>query len=207
MSCFIHRLKRSGAVWAVLLLAGRPALAQSPGYPFPYSGFSFGSPDQSFRNQPSSKYGGTLPQDRGSETSLRRLTNPLSSPQTFGPGNYSEGRSADMSPPNTGFKPRSDNRARIWLRVPVDAEVWFEGAKTTQTGALRYYFSPPLAPEQRYSYQLQTRWSKDGKFVERQQQIDVRAGDELRLDVGMAPAEKNSTTFEAEPRVRPQPGK
>jgi uncharacterized protein (TIGR03000 family) len=71
--------------------------------------------------------------------------------------------------------------------VPADAEVWFNGVKTKQTGAQRYFFSPPLAAGKQYTYQLLARWSKEGKPIERKQELDVRAGDALRLDLSPAP--------------------
>lgn len=75
-----------------------------------------------------------------------------------------------------------DNKAHIWLHVPENADVWFEGVKTTQTGETRYYYSPPLAAGKKYSYQMRIRWMKDGKPVEEKQQIIVKAGDTIRRD-------------------------
>jgi uncharacterized protein (TIGR03000 family) len=138
---------------------------------------------------------------------LTPFSSPLSAPQGFTQGYSVEGRNAGVSLLDQGSVSRTDNRAQIWLRAPADAEVWFEGVKTKQTGALRHYFSPPLAAGQKYAYQVRVRWSKDGKPVERKQQIDVRAGDELRLDLSMAPAERNSMIPGAEQSTRPQAGK
>jgi uncharacterized protein (TIGR03000 family) len=95
--------------------------------------------------------------------------------------------------PGSNYTPRPDNRAHIWLRVPADAEVWFEGEKTKQTGTLRYFFSPPLPASQKHTYQVRVRWTQDGKPVERKERIDVRAGGSVRLDLTQAPASQEET--------------
>jgi uncharacterized protein (TIGR03000 family) len=76
----------------------------------------------------------------------------------------------------------SDNRARIWLAVPADAQVWFDGEPTKQTGELRQFVSPPLAPGRSYTYAVRVRWTKDGKPVEEERRIRVQAGASSRLD-------------------------
>jgi uncharacterized protein (TIGR03000 family) len=75
-----------------------------------------------------------------------------------------------------------DNKAYIWLRVPKDAEIWVNDVKTKQTGELRYFFSPPLTPGTKYSYELRLRWMKDGKPVEETQRLVVQAFRTIRLD-------------------------
>jgi uncharacterized protein (TIGR03000 family) len=70
----------------------------------------------------------------------------------------------------------SDNRARIWLTVPADAQVWFDGEPTQQTGELRHFVSPPLAPGRSYTYGVRVRWMKDGKPVEEERRVRVQAG-------------------------------
>jgi uncharacterized protein (TIGR03000 family) len=76
-----------------------------------------------------------------------------------------------------------DNKAHIWLRVPADATVWVDGNKTQQTGEARHFLSPPLTPGKNYTYQLRVRWTKDGKPLEQDRDIDVRAGSHVRLDL------------------------
>ena len=66
--------------------------------------------------------------------------------------------------------------------MPADAEVWFDGEKTKQTGALRQFVSPPLAPGRSYSYAVRVRWTKDGQPVEEERRISVRAGAWSRFD-------------------------
>lgn len=75
-----------------------------------------------------------------------------------------------------------DNKAHLWLRVPENAEIWVDGVKTKQTGELRHFFSPPLTPGKKYSYQVRLRWRKDGKPVEETQRILVQSGLTIRRD-------------------------
>ena len=75
-----------------------------------------------------------------------------------------------------------DNKAHIWLRVPKSAEIWVNGVKTKQTGESRYFFSPPLTPGKKYSYQMRLRWMKDGKPVEETQRLSVQAGLAIHRD-------------------------
>ena len=44
-----------------------------------------------------------------------------------------------------------DTAVHVTVRAPKDAEVWFGGQKTRQTGAVRRFVSPPLTPGQEYS--------------------------------------------------------
>ncbi len=75
-----------------------------------------------------------------------------------------------------------DNKAHIWLRVPESAEIWVNGVKTKQTGESRYFFSPPLTPGKKYSYQIRLRWLRNGKPVEETQRILIQAGLTIRRD-------------------------
>jgi uncharacterized protein (TIGR03000 family) len=79
-----------------------------------------------------------------------------------------------------------DDRARIRLRVPADAEVWFEGLKTTQTGTVRDYFSPTLTPGNSYTYRIRVRWMDQGKPVERERDVHVRANSRQEEDFNKA---------------------
>ncbi len=76
----------------------------------------------------------------------------------------------------------SDRTVHISVRSPADAEIWFEGSKTTQTGAVREFESPELKPGRAYTYEVRARWTQDGKKVSRTQTIDVSAGDRKTVD-------------------------
>jgi uncharacterized protein (TIGR03000 family) len=66
--------------------------------------------------------------------------------------------------------------AEIEVRVPAGAEIWFNGEKTRQTGAVRVFRSPPLELGQRYAYDIKARWAEGGKEVERTLHVPVTAG-------------------------------
>jgi uncharacterized protein (TIGR03000 family) len=89
-----------------------------------------------------------------------------------------------LTTPDSGYgRPVLDNQAHVWLRVPRDAEVWVDGARTRQTGASRHFYSPPLTPGETYTYQFRVRWNKDGTSAEETQQVRVYAGANVRLEL------------------------
>jgi uncharacterized protein (TIGR03000 family) len=71
---------------------------------------------------------------------------------------------------------------RINVRVPADAEVWVEGAKTSQTGPRRTFVSPPLDPDETYTYSVRARWRGAEGEVDRTRKAQVSGGDEVTLN-------------------------
>jgi uncharacterized protein (TIGR03000 family) len=76
----------------------------------------------------------------------------------------------------------TSNVVRMNIRVPAKAEVWFDGSKTSETGSLRSFVTPPLERGKEYSYEIRTRWTEDGRPVEQTRKINIRPGDRLTLD-------------------------
>jgi uncharacterized protein (TIGR03000 family) len=72
--------------------------------------------------------------------------------------------------------------AYIAVRLPANAEIWFDGDKTTQTGSDRLFVTPPLSPDRDYTYKVRVQWSEDGRKVERMHSVAIRAGDRASLD-------------------------
>jgi uncharacterized protein (TIGR03000 family) len=68
-----------------------------------------------------------------------------------------------------------DNTARITVKVPANAEVWFEGSQTTSTGRTRTFQSPPLPPARWFTYEVRARWQENGREVTQTQQVRVYA--------------------------------
>jgi uncharacterized protein (TIGR03000 family) len=91
---------------------------------------------------------------------------PFSSPQIG--SNYSNVRRSSAG---------AETVASISVSVPADAEIWFDDAKTTQSGALRQFVSPPLTAGATYFYELKARWTEDGKAVTRSRRIAAHAGE------------------------------
>jgi uncharacterized protein (TIGR03000 family) len=79
--------------------------------------------------------------------------------------------------------------AVLRVRVPADAEVWVDGVRTGQRGALRAFVSPPLAEGHHFYYDLLALWVEDGKAVAQRRKVPVFPGDRLTVDfLGSSPA-------------------
>src|SRR6202041_3416831 len=53
--------------------------------------------------------------------------------------------------------------ATIHIRVPANAEVWFDKKQTTQKGENRVFQSPPLATGKMHVYSVRARWNEGGR--------------------------------------------
>jgi uncharacterized protein (TIGR03000 family) len=80
--------------------------------------------------------------------------------------------------------------AQVAVRVPANAEVWFNGAAAAQKGPLRELVSPPLTPGLEFNYEIRARWLENGREVTKVRQVTVRAGDRLTVDLTSATAKK-----------------
>ena len=89
--------------------------------------------------------------------------------------------------PNTA-PPQSDGAALVTAVVPADAEIWFEGIRTTTTGSVREYQSPPLTPGNRYTYEIRARWNENGHEMDQTQQVSVTAGAHVNVSFPVASA-------------------
>jgi uncharacterized protein (TIGR03000 family) len=78
------------------------------------------------------------------------------------------------------------SRAAITVQVPQGATLWFDGAKTTQTGSLRSFVSPPLQSGLNYAYDVRARWTENGKAREATRTVQVHAGDRLQVNLSAA---------------------
>ncbi|HTU16958.1 MAG TPA: TIGR03000 domain-containing protein [Gemmataceae bacterium] len=73
--------------------------------------------------------------------------------------------------------------AHLQILVPENAEVLVEGRKTTTTGTIRDFISPPLDPGKNLTYSITVRYpDAGGRTVEETHSIRVRANDQLRID-------------------------
>ncbi len=86
-------------------------------------------------------------------------------------------------PPVIAAEPRPDNTARLRLIVPENAQLWFDGQKTQQTGTERSFSSPPLTPSTTYAYSVRIRYTReDGRVVDETRSIEVRANESWTVD-------------------------
>jgi len=87
-------------------------------------------------------------------------------------------------------------RAFITIRVPVNAEIWFEGDRTQQTGTSREFVSPPLDRGRTFTYDVRARWTdNNGKVMEKTEKVTVEAGRRSRVDFltsAAAPSKTNA---------------
>jgi uncharacterized protein (TIGR03000 family) len=70
----------------------------------------------------------------------------------------------------------------IAVRVPANAELWFDGHKTSQSGQVRQFETPTLDPAQEYTYEVHARWTENGHDVDRNRRLSVHAGDRLGVN-------------------------
>jgi uncharacterized protein (TIGR03000 family) len=80
--------------------------------------------------------------------------------------------------------PSHPDAVMIDVQVPVGAQLWFQGQKTRQSGAIRFFESPPLQQGKIYVYKIEAAWQNEkGEKVERTRMIQVHAGQFVRLDL------------------------
>jgi uncharacterized protein (TIGR03000 family) len=177
---------------AAVLAAAAPAFAQDSGGlgPSGYIGFDGSTgPGPSFTLTPTSLNPGAL---------TASSTPPFST--GFGPGSagYARNRvpgrlTRGPLPDPTAAPPPLDPAAPVQttslasgpalvdVRVPANAEVWFDGVRMNLNGP-RPLRSPALDSGVRYSYDVHSRWMQDGQLVEQTRRIQVRAGDHAVVD-------------------------
>ena len=90
-------------------------------------------------------------------------------------------------PPTGAIQNSTDaSRAMVRVRVPANAQVFFDDSPTTQTGPDRTFMTGPLEPGT-YSYNISARWMENGK--ERRENRSVRVTPGQTADVNfMGPA-------------------
>jgi uncharacterized protein (TIGR03000 family) len=96
---------------------------------------------------------------------------------------YAQARADD----NASAPTPVDTTAHVKATVPADAEIWFDGTKTTSTGAVRQFQSPPLTLGQRYNYEIRARWSENGHEVTQTQKVEVTAGSHINVTFPVRP--------------------
>jgi uncharacterized protein (TIGR02246 family) len=89
--------------------------------------------------------------------------------------------------------PAAQAAAIITIAVPPNAEVFFDGTATTQTGSERSFVSPLLDAGRKYSYEIRARWRENGRIVQRSQKLSVSGGDSVRVDFLSPPSTTNKT--------------
>jgi uncharacterized protein (TIGR03000 family) len=88
----------------------------------------------------------------------------------------------DNAGPQVPTQATDENTAMIGVRVPQNAEIWFDGQKTSRTGTVRQFETPPLQPGQEYGYDVRARWNENGRQIDRTRHVTVHAGDRFGLN-------------------------
>jgi len=79
-------------------------------------------------------------------------------------------------PPETVTPAPAAAPATVEVRVPADAELWFDGTKTSQTGSQRIFATPPLPPGQAFTYEVRATWMSGGAPMSQIRKVQVQAG-------------------------------
>jgi uncharacterized protein (TIGR03000 family) len=73
--------------------------------------------------------------------------------------------------------------ASLTVLVPAsDAKVWFENRATTQQGMERMFESPPLEPNQNFTYTIKVLWIDKGQAVNQERRVNVQAGQSITVN-------------------------
>src|SRR5262249_19052718 len=79
-------------------------------------------------------------------------------------------------------KDQEKKPAILILRVPADAKLEMDGVRSRQTGEVREFLSPPLAPGT-YTYTIKVILNSGGAESTRMRQVKVEAGKEVEVDL------------------------
>jgi len=90
--------------------------------------------------------------------------------------------------------------AAIEVRLPAEAELWFDGTPTAQTGNRRAFTTPALYPGVVYTYDVSARWRRQGRDTLRGERVTVRAGEAVVVDFGPREGEPGHMAVREVPR-------
>jgi uncharacterized protein (TIGR03000 family) len=90
----------------------------------------------------------------------------------------------DQAPPADPYHESTDPHVtNVEIRLPANATLWINGQASTTTGAVRHFYSPPLAEGETYTYEFHAGWTDaNGRPVERTKNLDVKAGSFMGVD-------------------------
>jgi len=91
-----------------------------------------------------------------------------------------------------GPNPDSNTAAPAGIRVVLpdpQAIVFFDGAKTSSTGAIRMFHTPNLTPGANAKYQIRAIWQQNGKEVVQDRTVPVAPGQLSVADFTQPPSE------------------
>jgi uncharacterized protein (TIGR03000 family) len=84
-----------------------------------------------------------------------------------------------------------DTTAVIEVKLPdSSADVWFQGERTSRTGPVRVFRTPPLVLGRSYTYDVLALWGEGSASTKELRKVPVRAGDRLTVDFTAPPPAK-----------------
>jgi uncharacterized protein (TIGR03000 family) len=103
---------------------------------------------------------------------------------SFGEESLTEGQAKQpVPPPPVALAQQAAAAARLHVRLPADAGLWFGGTKVSSEGAAREFQTPVLQPGRLYEYEVQARWKENGRERTRTQQVILTAGSDVKVDL------------------------
>ena len=107
-----------------------------------------------------------------------------------------------VAPQYRDARPPLPERAQIEVWLPENADLWFQEARTYQTGPRRLFTTPPLPAGQYFTYDVFVRWRDEGYERTWGGTVTVRGGDQVALDIVAAAQiqQTSATTIEEFPR-------
>lgn len=116
-------------------------------------------------------------------------------------GYYTDGNSNYTYGAQRGQRGMPHNAALIQMIVAANAELWINGERQQQTGAVRSVMTPTLEdPDKEYAYEVRMRWNEGGRTVDKTRRITFKAGDRLMVD--MSRGDDRGYAYGAERRDR-----
>jgi uncharacterized protein (TIGR03000 family) len=76
---------------------------------------------------------------------------------------------------------QADSTAHVTVRLPANAELWFNDSIMKSTGPVREFRSPQLKPGQ-FTYEIRGRWTENGHDITRTQKVPVSPGDHITVE-------------------------
>jgi uncharacterized protein (TIGR03000 family) len=72
--------------------------------------------------------------------------------------------------------------ATVTVIVPADADVFFDGSPTDETGTQRIFTTPPLTPGQTFYYDIDAQWAANGQSFDQTRKLTLTAGANVTVD-------------------------
>jgi uncharacterized protein (TIGR03000 family) len=89
---------------------------------------------------------------------------------------------------------QTDTSTHVTIKVPADAQIWFDGTQTNSTGPVREFHTPPLTPGQQYSYDVRAQWRENGREVTQVRYVQFAAGQHVHVEFQVAPTTPENTS-------------